>query len=252
MDGEITRVRKEFGDATRSTQEKYRDLFVGSRAFTALLKYELMQILSCIPGAAGLYLRAKIYPLFLRSCGTGVFFGRGVVFRHPGRVSLGDNVIIDDLCLLDAKGEDNEGIVIGDGVFLGRNTILSCKNGNIIIGDGANIGFNCEIFSSSEVRLGRNAMIAAYSYVIGGSHEFSGRHTPFVEQKEISSGVRLDENVWLGAGVKVLDGVSIGRDTLVGAGAVVSESLPPGVVAVGMPARAARHLDREDNKGPRR
>ena len=41
------------------------------------------------------------------------------------------------------------GITIGNGVFIGRNTILSCKNGDIALGDGANIGFNCEVFSAS-------------------------------------------------------------------------------------------------------
>ena len=48
------------------------------------------------------------------------------------RSDIGDNVVIDDLCCLDAKGTDNHGITIGNGVFVGRNTILSCKNGDIV------------------------------------------------------------------------------------------------------------------------
>jgi acetyltransferase-like isoleucine patch superfamily enzyme len=51
--------------------------------------------------------------------------------RHPHKI-IGDNVVIDDLCCLDAKGTDNRGITIGNGVFVGRNTILSCKNGDIV------------------------------------------------------------------------------------------------------------------------
>ena len=105
-----------------------------------------------MPGALGLALRKALYPLLLGSCGRNVVFGQNVVLRHPHKIHIGDNVVIDDNCLIDAKGETNRGIRIGDGVFIGRNTILSCKNGDIELADGANIGFNCEIFSASRVR----------------------------------------------------------------------------------------------------
>ena len=55
-------------------------------------------------------------------------------------------------------------------MFVGRNTILSCKNGDIIIDDLANIGFNCEIFSASRVRVGKSILMAAYTYLVGGDH----------------------------------------------------------------------------------
>ena len=71
------------------------------------------------------------------------------------------------------RASTNRGIRIGNGVFIGRNTILSCKDGDIELGDEANIGFNCEIFSASRVTIGRSALIAAYSYVIGGDHDRS-------------------------------------------------------------------------------
>ena len=96
------------------------------------------------------------------------------MLRHPHKIRIGDNVVIDDNCLLDAKGEANAGITIGSGVFVGRNTILSCKNGDIELADGANIGFNCEIFSASRVTSRAQARsIAAYVYLIGGDHEFA-------------------------------------------------------------------------------
>ena len=67
-------------------------------------------------------------------------FGVNVTLRHPHKIAIGDNVVIDDQCCLDAKGTDNRGIAIGNGVFVGRNTILSCKNGDIVIEDRANLG----------------------------------------------------------------------------------------------------------------
>jgi serine acetyltransferase len=107
----------------------------------ALLAYEAAMLLaSWVPGALGLVLRSKMYPMILGSVGRNVVFGVNVTLRHPHKIHIGDNVVIDDLCCLDAKGTDNQGITIGNGVFVGRNTILSCKNGDIIIEDRANIG----------------------------------------------------------------------------------------------------------------
>jgi acetyltransferase-like isoleucine patch superfamily enzyme len=148
--------------------------------------------------------------------------------------------VIDDNCLLDAKGAANAGIRIGSGVFVGRNTILSCKNGDILLGDGANVGFNCEIFSASRVEVGAQTLIAAYSYVIGGDHRLDDPDRPVLEQGRSSSGVRIGSGVWLGAGVKVLDGVEIGDSAVIGAGAVVRDAVPSGGVAVGIPARVVR------------
>jgi acetyltransferase-like isoleucine patch superfamily enzyme len=146
-------------------------------------------------------------------------------------------VVIDDNCLIDAKGETNGGIRIGTGVFIGRNSILSCKNGDIALGAGANIGFNCEIFSASRVTIGARVLMAAYSYVIGGDHDFSDPSVAVLDQTRVSAGVTIGDGVWIGAGAKVLDGVSIGDDAVIGAAAVVRGDVPARAVAVGIPAR---------------
>src|SRR5206468_50662 len=157
----------------------------------------------------------------------------GVVLRHPAKIRLGDDVVVDDLVVLDAKGTSNHGITIGNGVFLGRGTILSCKDGDIALGDHTNIGFHCEIFSASTVTVGRHGLFAAYTYLVGGGHEFERADVPVLEQGRSSRGITLGDDVWLGAGTKVLDGVRIGNSVVVGAGAVVTDDLPDGALAVG-------------------
>jgi acetyltransferase-like isoleucine patch superfamily enzyme len=221
-----------------SARQKYASLVVGRPGLAALLRYELVVTLSqSWPGAIGLALRKALYPLLLGSCGQNVVFGQHVVLRHPHKIHIGSNVVVDDNCLLDAKGESNGGIRIGDGVFIGRNTILSCKNGDIEVADGANIGFNCEVFSASRVSIGPRALLAAYSYVIGGDHDFSDPSKSVLEQSRTSAGVTIGAGVWMGAGAKILDGVVVGDHAIVGAGAVVRESIAPHAVAVGIPAR---------------
>jgi len=221
-----------------SARDKYAALVVGRPGTGALLRYELVVTLtqSC-PGALGLALRKTFYPLLLGSCGRNVVFGQNVVLRHPHKVHIGSDVVIDDNCLLDAKGASNHGIRIGNGVFVGRNTILSCKNGDIELGDGSNLGFNCEVFSASRVSIGPDVLMAAYSYVIGGDHDFADPAKSVLEQPRRSEGVTLGAGAWLGAGAKILDGVTIGDHAVVGAGAVVNRDVAARAIAVGIPAR---------------
>jgi acetyltransferase-like isoleucine patch superfamily enzyme len=226
-----------FAEGT-SSRRKYAELIVGRPGIGATLKYELVIMLAqARAGALGLALRKALYPSLLGSCGRNVVFGQNVVLRHPHKIHIGSNVVIDDNCLLDAKGQTNRGIRIGDGVFVGRNTILSCKDGDIELGDGANLGFNCEVFSASRVTIGRSVLMAAYSYVIGGDHDFSDASKPVLEQTRTSAGVSVGDGVWMGAGAKILDGVTIGNQAVIGAGAVVRENVPASAIAVGVPAR---------------
>jgi acetyltransferase-like isoleucine patch superfamily enzyme len=224
----------------KSPLRAYQDLVVGSRSLPRLLLHEaVVTLTSGIPGALGLLLRRFSYPLLLGACGRGVTFGHGVVLRHPAKIRLGDGVVVDDLVVLDAKGAGNTGITVGKGVFLGRGTVLSCKDGDIVLGDHVNIGFFSEIFSGSKVEVGSHGLFAAQTYLVGGGHAFDGS-APVLRQDRKSLGIRLGENVWLGTGAKVLDGVTIGNDVVVGAGAVVNASLPDGAVAAGVPAKILR------------
>ena len=240
-DPNITVIQRELFDPGRSKARTYADLVVGKPGWWALFKYEAVVLLcSAMPGALGLVLRMKLFPQLLGRSGRNVTFGANVVLRHPHKIQIGNNVHIDDGCCLDAKGTDNEGITIGDGVFIGRNTILSCKNGDIVIDDHANIGFNSEIFSAARVRLGKNTLVAAYTYLVGGDHLHDRTDTPVLYQGRTAKGIEVDDNVWLGAHVVISDGAKVGRDAIIGAGAVVIGEVPAYHIAAGVPAKVIR------------
>jgi acetyltransferase-like isoleucine patch superfamily enzyme len=234
-------IQEAMGAKGRSALRKYQDLVVGSRSLARLVLHELVMLFTCwTPGALGLLLRRVSYRWLLGAVGRNVVFGQGVVLRHPAKIRIGDDVTVDDLVLLDAKGETNRGIEIGSGVFLGRGTILSCKDGDIVLGDRSNLGFHCEIFSGSTVIVGSNGLFAANVYLVGGGHDFERADVAVVDQARSSAGIVLGENVWLGTGVRVLDGVRVGSDVVVGANAVVNADLPDGAIAAGVPARVLR------------
>jgi acetyltransferase-like isoleucine patch superfamily enzyme len=240
MTRKTVEAQKELFSDEKSASEKYCDLIVGRRGLRHLLVYEFINATAVVPGAFGLWLRSRLYPRLLGRCGRNVVFGHNVTLRHPHRIEIGDNVVIDDNCLLDAKGYEDSGIKIGSGVFLGRNSILSCKNGEISLGEGVNIGFNCEIFSASNVTLGAETMVAAYSYFIGGGHDFDQSGVPVLRQGRSSKGISVGVGAWFGAGCRILDGVTVGEHAVIGAGAVVPRDIPAHSVAAGIPARVLR------------
>jgi acetyltransferase-like isoleucine patch superfamily enzyme len=230
-------VPREIFDRTRSARAKYQALMVGRPGWGPLLRYEFVtSVAGRLPGALGLFLRSRLYPGLFARCGRNVFFGTDVVLRHPHKISIGHDVVIDDGCVLDAKGTSNKGITIGDGVFIGRHSSLNTKDGDIVIEDRVNIGPFCTVFSASTVRIGQETLLAAYAYLVGGGHAFDDVGTPILDQPRPSAGITVGPSSWIGTAVTVLDGVTIGRGVVVGANAVVTRNLPDLSVAAGTPA----------------
>jgi acetyltransferase-like isoleucine patch superfamily enzyme len=195
-----------------------------------------------LPGALGFSLRKIFFPGLFKRVGRGVVFGRNLTIRHPHKISIGNNVIIDDNCVLDAKGGAESHITLEDNVLLSRNTILSCKGGTIELGDNTNIGMNCLMQSESSLRVGKNVLLASYCYLVaGGNHGIERTDIPIIQQPSVSrGGIVIEDNVWLGARVTVTDGVRVGRDSVAGAGAVIIRDVPEFVIVGGVPAKVLK------------
>jgi acetyltransferase-like isoleucine patch superfamily enzyme len=238
-----TQLQSSLMDPDNSALKKYQNLVLGTNSIFSLIKFELVTLmLSQLPGALGLVLRKIFYKRLFRRFGKNVIIGRSVTIRHPGKISIDDNVIIDDYSVLDAKGSNNEGIIIGKDVMIGRNSVISCKDGNIIIGDSCNIAMNCFIQSAKNVTIGKNVLFSAYCYVIGGGdHKTERTDIPIIAQGQIVRGVIIQDNVLIGANVMIQDGVKRGRDCIVGTGAVVTKSINEFSVAAGVPAKIIRN-----------
>ena len=106
--------------------------------------------------------------------------------------------------------------------------------------DGVNISAFCTIFSASHVRCGRNTLIAAYSYVVGGGHDIVRTDVSITEQARSSRGITIGSDCWIGTGVSILDGVTLGHDVVIGANSVVTEDVNDFAVAAGSPAITRR------------
>ncbi|MBN1269063.1 MAG: acyltransferase [Kiritimatiellae bacterium] len=234
-------IQATLSDRRRGALAKYADLVVGG-GIGAVIKYELITgLFGSWPGAVGLWLRQKFYRCLFRTCGRGLIIGRNVTLRRPDRISLGRNVVLGDNSTLDAKGDTGDGIVIRDGVFVGPGTIVSTGGGSIELDEGANIGSYCRIGTLGRTRIGKKALLAAYCYVVGAGHDASRTDVPILDQPiTTKGGAEVGDGCWLGARVTVMDGTKIGRDSIVGAHAVVTEDLPEFCVAVGIPAKVVK------------
>ncbi len=242
-----TALQSALTDAKQSALTKYRKMVLGEKSLWALIKYELVMMLcNALPGAPGFLLRKLLYPKLLGQVGRGSVFGRNMTIRHPDKIRIGTNCIFDDMVVLDAKGDGNRGITIGDNVIIARNTVVSCKGGNIEIGDNSNISLNCMIHSEKSVTIGKNNLWAAYCYVIGGgNHSFDRTDVPIVQQPSHVTGIVMNDDIWLGAGVMILDGCHIGTGVVIGAGSLVSKDIADYHLAAGSPARVIRDRRRK-------
>ena len=88
-------------------------------------------------------------------------------------------------------------------------------------------------------------MIAAYCYLVGGgAYDLTNLETSFADQSEEGLNsvgpIAIENNVWIGADVKIMDGVSVGHDAVIGAGAVVRSYIPAYSIAAGVPAKIIR------------
>ena len=131
--------------------------------------------------------------------------------RLAAGVALDRGVVL----LISGKSRDSEKIVIGHTAYINRGTMID---------------------ASERVEIGANAMLGPFCYITDHDHVIGSA------DDLVSKPTRIGARCWLGAHVTVLKGVSIGDDTVVGAGSVVTKSLPARVIAVGNPARVLREI----------
>lgn len=87
------------------------------------------------------------------------------------------------------------------------------------------------------MEIGNSVLIATQCVLISANHNFSDISKPIAEQGETREKIVIEDNVWLGASVKILAGVRIGEGSVIDAGAVVTKDIPPYSIAVGVPAK---------------
>jgi maltose O-acetyltransferase len=129
---------------------------------------------------------------------------------------------------------------------IGQNSTIEppfyCSYGqNIHIGDHVYLNVSCTILDCSEVHIGNHVMIGPAVQIYTAAHLLQAETR--IRGWEVAKPIVIEDNVWLGGGAILLPGVRIGRNAVVGAGAVVTRSVPANTVVAGNPARVIQEIE---------
>ncbi|GAB4338036.1 MAG: hypothetical protein Kow0089_09690 [Desulfobulbaceae bacterium] len=109
--------------------------------------------------------------------------------------------------------------------------------GFIHIGKNCSVGQGAILYGNGGLRIGNDVMIAGQSFIVASHHIFSDSQKPMNTQGFSAAGISIKDNVWIGAGAKILDGVTIGEGAIIGANAVVNRDVAPRQRVAGVPAK---------------
>jgi len=229
-----SQVIEDLAAQRKSAIGKYQDFFVGKQCFPELLKFELIAVVSLSrSGALGYLLRKALLPRLIGKIEGGVQWGRNIALRHPYKMEIGEGAAFDDECLLDARGVEKGEFRIGKNALVARNSAIQAKTsgGFIDIGNGCSIGNNCTLTSAGGIRIGAHVGLGGHCYVGGARYQTDNPDIPMLKQPMYSVGpIEIGDNCWIGAGVRILDGVQVGSGCIIGAGAVLRENVPQNTV----------------------
>lgn len=176
-----------------------------------------------------------------RGARVGVRFGmgRGVRLHYPAYFEAGDDVFIGDYAFLHCLCA--RGVRFGNHTNVSTNLWLSCGRdpkspGFFEIGEHSFIGPNGVMGAGGGIVVGSHVQMGPGVTITSEDHVFDNPELRIDEQGVKHTGVVIEDDCWIGGRVTILDGVRIGHGSVIGSGAVVTRSIPPFSVAVGVPA----------------
>ena len=163
--------------------------------------------------------------------GQGSRFESQIIWHKPKGIAIGSNVIIKRRCRFEAINTGK------------RPGFIHLK-----IGDNTSFQQGCQVSAAEQVTIGKDVLIAANVLITDNDHIYDHPSKPASAIRELNTApVTIEDGCWLGFASVVLKGVTIGRRSVIGANAVVTEDIPPYSVAVGIPARVISRINPRDS-----
>jgi len=174
-------------------------------------------------------------------------------------LQLGDRVFVGDRVMIFGSN-DGGSVELGDRVRLyDDNYIQTGEGGSVKIGAGTCVQPRCQFSAyKGSIQIGSNVLIAPSCAFYPYAHGIAVGELISQQPLQTKGGIIIEDDVWLGFGVIVLDGVRIGKGAVVGAGAVVTHDVPDGAIAMGVPARVVKmrghfpSINSQDSEGNQR
>lgn len=193
----------------------------------------------------GFWIRVRVH-----KSGGLIFAGINVKIRAGFQIQTGQNLILEDGVLLNALSSN--GIKLGRNVTIARNAILQCTGvianlgTGIRIGDYSAVGAMSYLGGQGGIEIGDHVIMGPGVKIFSENHNTSDLEIPIRLQGESRLGVKINNDCWLGAGVIIVDGVTIGIGSIIAAGSVVTKDIPPFSIAAGVPARVIKNRNEKN------
>ncbi|HYY59117.1 MAG TPA: hypothetical protein VE842_17440 [Pyrinomonadaceae bacterium] len=160
--------------------------------------------------------------------------------RFPLNLSIGKGSRIGR-CKIIASGK---GVRLGRRFEMGYGALLDAQDGTISVGDNCSVGPYVVVYGEGDVSIGDYVAIAAHSTIVAANHKYTDPQEFIRLQGSTATGISIEADVWIAARCVVLDGVNIGRGSVVAAGAVVNRDVPAYTVVGGTPAEVIKYRRR--------
>ena len=180
----------------------------------------------------------------LGRCGFPFFVGRRVQILHARQLRVGRSVTLGDDVRIDALSRG--GVTLGDNVRIAAFTVIEATGVIARLGEGFEIGANSNLghFSyvgaAGGVQIGQGVLIGQRVSFHSENHVFDRPDIPIKAQGVTQRGIVIEDDCWLGAGAVFLDGVTVGRGSVIAAGSVVTKDVAAYSVMAGVPAKLVR------------
>lgn len=181
------------------------------------------------------YLYSLAQRPFFASLAPSAIIHPFAVIQGRRNIAIEQNVRIHDRCRLIATGSSS--ISIGANSIILPYAFLATYGGKIQIGRNCSVNPFCMLYGHGNLTIGDHVRIATGVVMVPANHVFSDPTVPISEQGLSQQGITVDDDVWIGANVTVMDGVHIGHGAVVGAGAVVTKDVNPFSIVGGIPAK---------------
>lgn len=186
--------------------------------------------------------------LFLKQA-MGLFLvGKHVQISHGKHISCGKNVKFEDNT--EIHGLCSEGLVFGDNVTLSRGVMIrpsSYYGGDygvgLVMGSKSSIGPFGYVGCSGKIVIGNNVMFGPRCSLFAENHVFSDSKLTIKSQGVKQKGIIIGDDCWIGSNTTILDGVSLGKGVVIGAGSIVTHDVPDRAIAMGVPAKVIKYRD---------
>jgi acetyltransferase-like isoleucine patch superfamily enzyme len=156
------------------------------------------------------------------------------------RIAVGAGSFIGESAVLHAGAGRDEHIQIGQRCRIAAGARILTWGGRITLGDECTVNAGTVLYGTGGISVGRHVRIAALTTIVASQHIFEDTEVPIARQGFTANGIVIEDDVWIGAGVCILDGVRVGAGSVIGAGAVVTRDVEPNTIVGGVPAVVLR------------